>query len=106
MNYDFFADKDDKIAVLDFIFSETDLHVYDLGSPYGEPICKYNSVEDIASKFDLENGSQFFQLWSPRHEGKVIFRRVILDPKHCDGYDFRFSTEGCGLIQLYFHGLK
>jgi hypothetical protein len=109
MTYDFFADKADKLKILDYIFNETDLQVYDLGSPYGQEICEYKSIEEISSKFDLDNGDKFavtFQLWSPRHKGKPLFRKIDLDPKRCNGHTFRYSTDGWGLIQLYFGGLK
>lgn len=109
MNYNFFADKADKLEILEFIFKDTDLHVYDLGSPYGQEICEYKTVDEISSKFDLDNGDKFantFQLWTPRHKGKPIFRKVDLDPKRCKGHTFRYSTEGWGLIQLYFGGIK
>jgi hypothetical protein len=109
MTYDFFANKIDKLEILDFIFKETDLKIYDLGSPYGLEICEYKSVNDIDSKFDLDNGDKFamtFQLWTPRHKGKPVFRKINLDPKHCNGHTFRYSTDGWGLIQLYFGGLK
>ena len=108
MTYDFFADKVDKLKVLDFIFKDTDLQVYDLGSAYGQDICQYKTVDEISSKFDLEIDEleTTFQLWTPRHKGKPIFRKVDLDPKRCNGHTFRYSTEGWGLIQLYFGGLK
>lgn len=108
MTYDFFADKADKLKILEFIFKEKDIHIYDLGSPYGQEICEYKTVEDISSKFDLQNddfGTKF-QLWSPRFKGKPVFRRVVLDPKRCKGHNFRYATDGLGLIQLYFGGLK
>ena len=109
MTYEFFADKADKLEILDFIFKETDLHVYDLGSPYGQEICEYKTIDEISSKFDLDNGDKFavtFQLWTPRHRGKPLFRKIDLDPKHCNGHTFRYSTDGWGLIQLYFGGLR
>ncbi len=109
MNYNFFADKNDKLQILDFIFNETDLKIYDLGSPFGQEICEYKNVEEIESKFDLENRDKFaitFQLWSPRHKGKPLFRRVELDPKRCNGHAFRYATDGWGLIQLYLDGIK
>lgn len=68
MTYDFFADKADKLKILDFIFKDTDLHVYDSDSPYGQGICQYKTVDEISSKFDLDNGDKFavtFQLWTP-----------------------------------------
>jgi len=109
MTYDFFADKADKLEILDFIFKGTDLLVYDLSSPFGQDISQYKTVDEISSKFDLDNGNKFattFQLWTPRHKGKPIFKKIDLDPKHCNGHTFRYSTEGWGLIQLYFGGLK
>jgi len=109
MSYDFFANRADKLEILDFIFKETDLHVYDLGLQYGQEICQYKTVGEISSKFDLDNGDKFavtFQLWTPRHKGKLLFRKIDLDPKHCKGHTFRDSTDGWGLIQLYFGGLK
>ena len=109
MTYDFFADKQDKIKVLQFLFGETDLRIFDLGSAYGQEITQYKSVEEIENKFDLDNGDKFaltFQLWTPRHKGKPLFRRIELDPKYCDGHTFRYATDGWGLIQLYFGGIK
>jgi len=109
MNYNFFANKADKLILLDFIFCETDLRIFDLGSPYGQDICEYKNTTEISSKFDLDNGPQFsstFQLWTPRFGGDIIFRKVALNPKYCKGHTFRYSTEGSGLIQLYFGGQK
>jgi hypothetical protein len=109
MTYDFFADKNDKIEILEFIFRETDLKIFDHASPYGQEISEYKNVAEITSKFDLVQGDKFavtFQLWAPRHKGDILFRRVELDPKRCKGHSFRYSTDGWGLIQLYFGGQK
>ena len=35
-----------------------------------------------------------------------IFRRIELNPKYCNGHTSRYSTDGWGLIQLYFGGIK
>lgn len=108
MNYDFFATESDKIDLLNYIFNETDLKIFDLSSAYGENIFEYKTASDIATKFDLQNGGKFaltFQLWSPRFKADPIFRRVDLDPKYCKGHTFRYATEGLGLIQLYFGGI-
>lgn len=108
MNYNFYASRTDKLELLEFIFKETDLQVFDLSSLYGKEICEYKRLADISSKFDLEHGNKFavtFQLWSPRHKGKPVFRKIKLDPKRCEGNTFRYATDGWGLIQLYFGGL-
>jgi len=109
MNYDFFANKSDKASLLNFIFDQTDLKMFDLSSPFGEEIGEYKSTSEIESKFDLEHGGQFsltFQMWTRRFGADLFFRKVELDPKYCDGHTFRYSTDGWGLIQLYFGGLK
>jgi hypothetical protein len=109
MNYDFYADVSDCLKVLRFIFEGTDLRVYDLASPCGLKIAEYRSLDDIFIRFhpvDENLNSMLFQLWSPRHDGRPIFRRVSLDPQRCAGFTFRYSTEGWGLIQLYFGGIR
>ncbi len=109
MTYDFFADKGTKLKILEFIFKETDLHVYDLSSKPGQEICEYKTVDEISSKFDLVNGDKFavtFQLWTPRHKGRPIFRKIELDPKYSNDETFRYATDGWGLIQLYFGGIQ
>lgn len=106
MNYDFFADKQDKINVLEFIFNETDLRIYDLASAYGHHVCEYKLIDEIVSKFDMEGSFLTFQLWSPRHGSQPTFRRIELNPKYCKGYTFRYNTEGFGLVQLYFDGVR
>lgn len=109
MKYNFFADRTDKLRILQFIFSDTDLRVYDNYSLYGQEVCEYSTVDEIAEKFDLDNGDNFavtFQLWSPRHKTKPVFGRIELDPKRSGGHSFRFVTDCWGLIQLYFGGIK
>jgi hypothetical protein len=109
MNYNFFADRADKIKILDLILNDTDLRMYDLSSPYGQEISEYKTVDEVEAKFDLDNGDNFalcFQLWTPRHKGKPVFRKIELDPKRCNGHTFRYSTDGWGLIQLYLGGIK
>lgn len=107
MNYDFYASKADKLKVLEFIFNETDLQIFDLSSSYGQEICQYKSIEEISTKFDMNNGNQFamtFKMWSPSFKGEITFRKVDLNPKSCNGHTFRYATEGWGLINLYFGG--
>lgn len=104
MNYDFFADSTDKIQLLDFVFSETDLQVFDLYSDFDRKVSQYRSSNEVTEKFDLENGGQssmVFQLWSPRFGGGFSFRRIELNPNFCNGHTCRYRTEGWGLIQLH-----
>jgi hypothetical protein len=109
MNYDFFAGPEDKIDILEYIFKQTDIRIFDSYSLYSEDILEYKSPSEISSRFDLTKGDKFaltFQLWSPRHKGQPLFKKIELDPRRCNGHTFRYSTNGWGLIQLYFGGIK
>ncbi|MBS1664016.1 MAG: hypothetical protein JST68_23425 [Bacteroidetes bacterium] len=109
MTYDFFADKQDKIEILNFIFTQTSLEVFDLSSPPGQEINQYRSASEIESRFDLENGSSYaitLNCWAPEFGGKVLIRKVELNPKYCKGHTFRYTSEGWGMMQLYFGGIK
>ena len=65
--------------------------------------CKLE-VELIIKNCQLFSGRG--KLWTPRFKGDLIFRKVDLDPNHCGGHSFRYSTNGWGLIQLYFGGIN
>jgi len=106
MTYDFFAATKDKAAILNYIFEETDLQIFDLSSPYGQQVKQYKSTAEISSCFDLENTAGiYFQLWSPEFKAKPQFQKIDLNPQYCNGHTFRFETRGWGLIQLYFGGV-
>jgi hypothetical protein len=105
MNYDFYADENDIVEILDYIFSETDLILYELSSKYGEDIKSFRATNEVLKQYNFCNSNQTsetFQLWTPRFEGDLVIRKVELNPKYCEGHTFRYSTEGWGLIQLYF----
>jgi hypothetical protein len=81
----------------------------DLASPYGQEIYRYKSSKEISTKFDFVNGDKFainFQLGAPRNKSKPVLRKIDLDPKCCNGHTFCFSTNGWGMIQLYFSVIK
>lgn len=109
MNYDFFANANDKQSILDFVFKETNLRIFDLYSDYDQEITEYKNTQQILSKFDLQKENHLpalFSLWADNFGGEITYRRIELKPKYCDGHTFRFSTNGWGLIQLYFEQLK
>jgi hypothetical protein len=109
MTYDFFAAEQDKIDILNFIFAETDLRIFDHSSPLGQKVNEYKSTDEVTAKFDLQAGGKFaitFKMWSPTFKAELIFEKVDLNPKHCKGHTFRYCTQGWGLIQLYFGGIE
>lgn len=109
MNYDFFASRSDKVRLLEFLLGETDLRIFDSYSEYEKKAREYKSVGDITGRFDLENGGKFavtLALWSPRFSERLFFKQIKLDPRRCQGSDFRYATSGLGLIHLHFGGIE
>lgn len=108
MNYNFFAGLEDKKQVLDFVFNDLNLKVYDLYSDFGQELNEYKNTDEILNKFQLETETHpeiFLNLWSPDFGGNMESKRITLDPRSCKGHTFRFSSEGWGLVQLYLGGI-
>jgi hypothetical protein len=105
MTYDFYANENDIAKILDYIFSETDLILYELASKYGNEIKFYRETAEVLKNNSFSFSSELskeFQLWTPRFNGDLVIQKIELNPKYCKGHSFRYSTEGWGLIQLYF----
>lgn len=109
MIYDFFASATDKQNILDFIFEETNLRIFDSYSDYDQEITEYKNTKEIISKFQIDKEKHLpakFNLWSSDFGNEILFRKIELNPKYSKGHSFRFASNGWGLIQLYFEELK
>jgi hypothetical protein len=110
-NLDFFAAKADQRAVLDFLFSATDVRVFESYSEYDAELREFRSTDELAADIPLGtdphgNGDDILlQLWSPSVMRDLTIRRFKLDPAYCNGHTFRHNIEGGGLMQLYFGGV-
>jgi hypothetical protein len=110
-NLDFFAADADQRAVLEFLFSSTDVRVFESYSEYSAELREFRSTDELATAFALgtdEHGNGhavLLQLWSPSVMRDLTIRRINLDPMHCNGHTFRYCIEGGGLIQLYLGGV-
>jgi hypothetical protein len=110
-NLDFFAARDDLIAVLSFVFDETDFHVFESYSRFGETLRDFTSVDALDDAFTLgkdPHGNGFaitLQLWSPSVCKKPRVTKIKLDPKTCGGHSVRYNIDGFGLAQLYLGGV-
>jgi hypothetical protein len=111
VNLNFFAAEADQRAVLDFLFSSTDVRVFESYSEYDAKLREFRSTDDLAATFQLGadlhgNGdSILLQLWSPSVMRDLIITRFALNPRACKGHTFRHRIEGGGLMQLYFGGI-
>src|SRR5688572_17134601 len=108
---DFFAVRDDHRQVVEYLYGETDFRVYELYSEFGQEIREFKSFADLDGTFDIgrdkhgQGYSVLLSLWSPTVMNSPHVTRVELDPKHCDGFTFRFTMGGWGAVQLYLGGL-
>src|SRR5690606_14303561 len=110
-NIDFFAAEVDQRAVLDFLFSSTDVRVFESYSEYDSELREFRSTEEVAEVFPLGsdphgNGSfVHLQLWSPSVMRNLTIERFDLIPRYCEGHTFLHQVDGAALMQLYFGGV-
>jgi hypothetical protein len=108
---EFFAVHADLQQVVEFLYGETDFHVYELYSAYGQELREFKSFAELDAAFDIgqdihgHGHAALLSLWSPAVMKTPHITRVKLDPKHCDGFTFRYTTGGWGAVQLYLGGL-
>jgi hypothetical protein len=111
VNLDFFAAETDQRAVLNFLFSATDVRVFESYSEYDADLREFRSTAELAAAFPIGadphgNGSAaLLQLWSPSVMRELTIERFALNPAACDGHTFRHCITGGALMQLYFGGV-
>ena len=103
-NLDFYALGDDLRRLFDFLYSETDVVVYELSSEPGRDPRRFDSVTELADAYDLgAYRAGYLQLWSPSVMARPVIRRVELkSPEN----SFRYDVGGAGLMQLYLDGIR
>jgi hypothetical protein len=110
-NLDFFAAGTDQWALLDFLFSSTDVQVFESYSEFDADLREFHSTDELAAAFPIGtdhhgNGlAVLLQLWSPSVMSELTIERFALNPAVCDGHTFRHCIAGGGLMQLYLGGI-
>jgi hypothetical protein len=103
-NLDFYALEEDQRSLLEFLYAETDVTVFELSSEFDRELRHFDSLVALEAAFELgQHRLAHFQLWSPSIMASPIIRRIELKVQ---GHSFRYSVEGAGLIQLYLDGQK
>lgn len=111
VNVDFFAAEADQKALLDFLYSETDVRVFESYSKPDAELGEFRSTKELIASFPIGQDQQgngnavLLQLWSPSVMKRLNIERLSLDPTLCDGHTFRHRIDGGGLMQLYFGGV-
>jgi hypothetical protein len=110
-NLNFFAARADQRAVLDFLFSSTDVRVFGSYSEYDADLREFRSTDELATAFPIgidEHGNGtalLLQLWPPSVMSELRIERFALNPAACNGHTFRHRIDGGALMQLYFGGV-
>ncbi len=107
---DFFAARDDQVMLLDFLFQNTDVRVFELVSQFDCELKEFSSTREIDEEYDLGtdlygNQSTMLQLWSPSAMPHLEVRRINLNSRKCKGHTLRYEPNGWGLMQLYLGGV-
>ncbi|MEM6256268.1 MAG: hypothetical protein AAF821_25420 [Cyanobacteria bacterium P01_D01_bin.156] len=111
-NCEFYAIRDDILNVLDFIYAETDCHVFEKSSEFGQELREFTSTKQLAEVFNLglchgkQKYSALLQLYTPSASDNFVIQKIALNPKYCSGHTFRYEASGWGLIQLYLGGIS
>jgi len=104
---DFFAVRDDLLALLSFIYCETDCVVFESYSRYDAELRQFASVQQLNAAFSIGddphgNGHAILlQLHSLSVAAPPRIKRFSLS---VPGYSFRYCVESAGLMQLYLGG--
>ena len=111
VNLDFFAAEADQRAVLDFLFTSTDVRVFESYSECGADLREFRSTRELAEAFPIGtdpygHGKELtLELWSPSVMRELTIERFAVNPLACDGHTFRHRIDGGGLMQLYLGGV-
>ena len=106
-NCDFYAAGLDHKSVLEFVVSRSECNIYECYSRFGEQLHQFESLVEIEAHFSINDWgigakeSILLQLYPRGASGRMVRRRINLDPTKCGGAKFRYSAEGWGLVQLY-----
>lgn len=109
-NCDFYANSEDHIDLLTWLFSEGTCHVYESYSDFETPLKRFFSSSEVIAQFDRQyaTGEKWknvhLQLHVTGAGPSLVPRRLSLNPTVCDGATYRYSAEGWGLVQLYLGG--
>jgi hypothetical protein len=104
-NLDFYALADDSRRIIDFLFAETDIVIYELGSEFDCELRIFRNSAELEDAFTFGYFQAcYLQLWSPSVIAAPSIRRINLTG--VPGKSFRYAVDGIGLMQLYLSGNK
>lgn len=89
--------------IINYLFEDNPV-VSEAYSEYGKKIVYFsNASELIKYVSDAKANNKLFlnlSVYFPETNGFVEEEKIKLDPKHCEGYKFRYCVRGWGVIQF------
>lgn len=88
------------------LVSKKNCSIYELYSDFEKPIRIFSNVEEIIQEFQRkvsnrqESNTIYLNIYVQGSGPKFKARKILLDPKKCNGAKYRFSSDGWGMIQL------
>ncbi|EMO41188.1 hypothetical protein LEP1GSC186_3011 [Leptospira noguchii serovar Autumnalis str. ZUN142] len=89
----------DHIEILNYLFQKKNCSIYESYSDFEKPIRIFSNVEEIIQEF--QSNTIFLNIYVQGSGPKFKARKILLDPKKCNGAKYRFSSDGWGMIQLH-----
>jgi hypothetical protein len=109
---EFFAVREDQLALLKFILTETDIQIFEHASRPDSDLRQFHRPEEVDDAYSLgidDHGNGLLAtlaLWSPSVMPKLQTVRIDFDPKRVRHARFRYEPRAGGLMQLYLGGEK
>jgi hypothetical protein len=109
---EFFAVREDQLAVLKFILTETDIQIFEHTSRPDSELRQFHTPEEIDDAYSLgidEHGNGLaatLALWSPGVMPQLETVRIDFDSKRVRHMRFRYEPRAGGLMQLFLGGRK
>ena len=102
----FFAARDDLVALLRFVYTDTDCRLCEAYSVPDHAIREFRTLESVAAlpELGIWPGGPHLSLWSPQVGASPAMRRIEFQPGAVPGHTHRFTLEGCALITLQCGG--
>jgi len=106
-NCDFYATLKDHEEILNILFEESGCEIYETASDYEKPLKQFFNTSEILSEFNrtYPNGNKWssveLHIYVLDCGFKFTTDKIKLNPEACDGFEYRYSAKGLGLIQLY-----
>jgi hypothetical protein len=109
-NLDFYGIDSDLDRVLEFVFSQPGLRVFESYSAFSQELTEFTSADLLKRTVNVgickgDVPSALLQLVVPSASTLYRVRRITLSSDKCEGHSFRHAIDGWGLIQLYLGGI-